>query len=311
MVGAGRPPWSFCGELARAIDADAGDLCGNDVHHHAGDQRRQAAGHVEPDPSDRHEPVGDPGARPQLGDHLRLQLGLAGGPQPADRLLEAGPDRRVERLQRLRQRRGRHPQVLGGHPVEAQGELLDRRGAAGPDGLADRAHHLDRRLHVELRTRYDGAVVLGRGRATEVDPADQGMGHGHDSRSSEDVHVRRSRAWTAAASGEARLRASRHLHVRQSRGWTAAASGEARLRASRHTSTSGRAGGGRPQRAAKRACARADTPPRPAEPGVDGRADTPSGPDPGGAKKRDRTTTLRTWATRSRCSRSTPCCSPA
>ena len=76
--------------------ADAGDLGRDDVHEHAGDQRRDAAGHVEADPVDRHLAVGDPGAGAELGGRVPLQLGLAGGPQPADRLLQPGPDVRVE-----------------------------------------------------------------------------------------------------------------------------------------------------------------------------------------------------------------------
>ena len=161
---------------------DARDLGGHDVHHHAGDQRRQAAGDVEADAADRHEPVGDACARAQVGDDLGLELGLAGGAQPADRLLEAGPHAGVERCQRVGERGPGHPEVLGGDAVEAQGELRDRLDPAGPDGLADRADHLDRRVDVELRARDDGAVVLGRGGAAQVDPADQGLRHAHDSR---------------------------------------------------------------------------------------------------------------------------------
>ena len=74
---------------------DAGDLRGDDVHHHAGQQRRQAAGHVEPDPPHRHPALGDRAARDDLRGDVGAPLVGVHRPDAADRLLEGGPQRRV------------------------------------------------------------------------------------------------------------------------------------------------------------------------------------------------------------------------
>ena len=99
------------GRAGQRDRADAGDLRGHDVHHDAGDQRGDAAGHVEADPVHRDQPLGDPRARPDVGDGVAAELGLAGDPQPADRLLETRADARVEGRQRVTQRLPRHGDV--------------------------------------------------------------------------------------------------------------------------------------------------------------------------------------------------------
>ena len=91
--------------------ADAGDLGGHDVHQHAGDERGESAGDVEPDAVDRHLAVRHRGSGTELGRDVLLELGLAGDPQPADRLLQAGADGRVERREGGRGRLDRHPDV--------------------------------------------------------------------------------------------------------------------------------------------------------------------------------------------------------
>ena len=92
--------------------ADAGDLGGHDVHQHAGDQRRDAAGHVEPDPVDRHLAVGDPGARrrarwPRPARARPRRWPAAGGSTPPARPGCRGRGAASASLQRL----GRHPDV--------------------------------------------------------------------------------------------------------------------------------------------------------------------------------------------------------
>ena len=150
--------------------AHAGDLRGDDVHQHAGDQRSDAAGHVEADPVHRHLAVGDPGTGSELGGGVLLQLGRAGGPQPADRLLQPGPDVRVQVRQGVAQRLRRHPDVGLGDAVVLLGQLQDRLEPAGADRLADRVHRRDRRLDVEVGARHHVPVVLGTLPA-QVDPA--------------------------------------------------------------------------------------------------------------------------------------------
>ena len=157
---------------------DAGDLGGHDVHQHAGHQRRQAAGDVEPDPVDRHHPLGHRGAGGHVGGDVLLELGLAGGAQPGDGLLETRAHVGVQVLEGGRERRRRHPDVVVDDPVELRGELQDRVDPADPDGLADRMHRGDGGLDVELGARHGGAVVDGLAVGAcppQVDAADHGL----------------------------------------------------------------------------------------------------------------------------------------
>ena len=106
--------------LRRAGERDrphAGGLRGHDVHQHAGDQRGQAAGHVEADPVDRHLAVGDPGAGAEVGDGVVLELvgagqRAAGGSTPRARPGSPGRAARGPRSVAP----GRDPDVVDGRP---------------------------------------------------------------------------------------------------------------------------------------------------------------------------------------------------
>ena len=101
------------------------------------------------------------------------ELGLAGDPQPADRLLETRPDARVERRERVTQRLPRHRDVGLLDAVELRGVLLDRLDAPVPDVVADRAHHVAARPRRRSRRAAPGCGSRGgAGSATpQVDPA--------------------------------------------------------------------------------------------------------------------------------------------
>ena len=97
--------------------------------------------------------------------------------QPADRLLEAGPDRRVEAVERLAERRRRAP-AMSSRPTPSN-RSENSRIASTPrvaDRLADRLDRLGRGLDVELGARDGGAVVDGTPAvgAPQVDAADHG-----------------------------------------------------------------------------------------------------------------------------------------
>ena len=87
------------GSRGQRDGVDARDLRGHDVHHHARDQRCDPAGDVETDPLDRHHPPADRAPGHDLRPHVVLELGLTGLAEPTNRLLEPGPDGRVERRQ--------------------------------------------------------------------------------------------------------------------------------------------------------------------------------------------------------------------
>ena len=117
--------------------------------------------------------------RTQVGGVVGLELGGAGRAQPAHGLLETGPDRRVERLERLGQGRGGHPDVVLHDPVEPLGVRADRLDPAHPHVVADRADHVQRGLQVGVGARHQGAVVRGAGSGSaEVDPAHHGVSLG-------------------------------------------------------------------------------------------------------------------------------------
>ena len=164
IVGCGSPPCSFCGRGGQRDRADAGDLGGHDVHHHAGDQRREAAGHVEADPVDRHHAVGHPGARrrasvttscsssaSQVARSRRIDSSSparTSGSRSLERVLECRAAARrcrsaVDAVEPLRRTRGspRRPRSRTASQIG-----MDRR---------------DRGLDVEVRARHGGAVVDG------------------------------------------------------------------------------------------------------------------------------------------------------
>ncbi len=112
--------------LRRAGDGDRRHTRGlrrDDVHDHAGGQRRETARHVQPDPTDRYEAGGDRGAGSQLGGRLR-HGGLVGAHEATapDRLLEGGAQQRVELGEAGVEDLGRYAQRLRLDPVELQAE---------------------------------------------------------------------------------------------------------------------------------------------------------------------------------------------
>ena len=118
--------------------ADPGDLGRHHVHHHAGDQGRHATGYVQADAVDRDHPLGDAGTGAELGDDVLLELGLTGGAQPPDRLLQPGAHVGVELGERARERLDGHGDVVLVDAVEPRGVLQDRRDPALADVVADR-----------------------------------------------------------------------------------------------------------------------------------------------------------------------------
>ena len=173
IVGCGRPV-SRCGDDVSAIEPTPATWAGTTFIDHAGHQRRDAAGDVEADPLDRDHPLRDRAAGHDLGDLVVLQLGLAGAPQPGDRLLQAGTHGGVEAVQRLGQGGRRHRDVGLLDLVELRAELDDRLDPAMAHGVADRTHDVEGGLDVELCARHHGAVVSGLA-APEVDSADHAL----------------------------------------------------------------------------------------------------------------------------------------
>ena len=111
--------------------ADAGDLGGDDVHHHAGRVDGEAAGHVQADPRDRDPPLGDPAAGHDLDVDRLAALRLVHDPRAADGLDQRRADVRVEQVERSVQRGGRDARVGHVHPVEAQRWPRAPRGSRG------------------------------------------------------------------------------------------------------------------------------------------------------------------------------------
>ena len=116
----------------------------------------QAAGHVEADPVDGHPALGDGPAGDDLGRRVGASLVGVDQPGATDRLLEGGPQRRVEPVEGVLQHLGRDPQVLRPDAVEPLAEVAQRVRSAMPDVLDDRADLLQGRLDVELGARQRG-----------------------------------------------------------------------------------------------------------------------------------------------------------
>jgi hypothetical protein len=146
--------------------ADAGDLSRHHVHQHAGRERREPAGNVEPHPTHRHQPLLDDGAGRQFHvDRNAGRLGLRHRPAARDRFGERGANLGRETGLGLRQGVRRDAETARHHMVEALGVLGERGGPALGHGLDDRAHLRHRGVHVELRARQHAAVVRGAGSA--------------------------------------------------------------------------------------------------------------------------------------------------
>ena len=158
--------------------ADAGDLGGHDVHQHAGDQRREPAGHVETDPVDRHLAVGDPWRRGR-GRWRRPCSSSAS---------QVGRSRRIDSSRPARTpgpgRSRASASAAAGTRMSSAATPSNRseysRIASTPrtrtsSQIACTAGH--RRLDVEVGARHDGAVVdgAGAGGPAQVDAADHGL----------------------------------------------------------------------------------------------------------------------------------------
>ena len=148
------------GRAGQRDRADAGDLGGHDVHQHAGDQRREAAGHVEADPVDRHLAVRHPGAGAELGRRRRCSSSAAHVAR--SRRIDSSSPARMSGS-RLGQRVAAAPRAAPGcrrvTPSNCSDILQDRLEPAGADRLADRMHRRDRRLDVEVGARHHVPVV--------------------------------------------------------------------------------------------------------------------------------------------------------
>ena len=165
--------------LRRRGDRDrlhAGDLRRDDVHDHAGQQRRQTAGHVEAHPAHRHPALGHRAAGHDLGGDVGAALVGVHLPDPGDRLLERRPQRRVALGERAVQRGLRHGEVLGVHAVEPRGDLADRLGAADAHVLAQRADRGHDRVDVGGGARQQAGEVARPGQrgSAQVDAGEHG-----------------------------------------------------------------------------------------------------------------------------------------
>jgi hypothetical protein len=159
MLGCGRPPNSRCGGEA---SANPGDLRRHHVHDHAGGQRCEPAGDIEPDPADRDHPLADQRAGRQLDlDGRRAELRAADSASTFDSGLEGGAELRVQPFGRRRQLRRRHPERLRHDLVEGQRILSERLNPALGHRRADGPDHLDRGRDVELGPRQHGGIVQG------------------------------------------------------------------------------------------------------------------------------------------------------
>ena len=115
MLGCGRPRVLALRRRGQRDRRHPGDLGRHHVHDHAGGQRGQPAGDVEPDPADRDHPLADLGPRGQVDlDGRRAELGLADPPPAGDRGLEGRAQFGVELVGRRGQRVGRRPGTISG-----------------------------------------------------------------------------------------------------------------------------------------------------------------------------------------------------
>ncbi len=153
---------------------DAGLLRGDHVHDDGGRVDRQATGYIQADALDRDPALGDRAAGDDLGGDVRAALLAVDDPGAPDRLLQGGPDGRVQLRERPLKRLGGHPDTLDGDPVEPMG-VLDQRGRPTmAHVLADGPHLLQGGFHVELGTGQQVAqgAALGEGIAAQIDSGD-------------------------------------------------------------------------------------------------------------------------------------------
>ncbi len=156
--------------------ADTGLLRGHHVHDHGRRVDRPAAGHVQPDPLDRHPLLGDRPAGHDLRGVRGAALLAVDEAGTADGLLERGAHGRVEALQRAGQLLGRDTHLFQPDAVELLGEVDQRRVPAMMHGLADRTHLLqgDRDVEVGSGQQVAQGGALGEGVAAQIDSGDHG-----------------------------------------------------------------------------------------------------------------------------------------
>ena len=116
IVGCGRPSNCACGGLAMTRRVHAGGLGGHDVHHHAGRVDGVAAGHVEPDPFDRHPALGHRGAGRERRRGVGAPLVGVHRAGALDRHLERGADVGRQPIEGVLQVAGRHPNLRRAAP---------------------------------------------------------------------------------------------------------------------------------------------------------------------------------------------------
>jgi hypothetical protein len=158
--------------------SDAGRPGRDDVHHHRRRVDGETAGHVETDPADRdeagrHGAAGDDRRRDRRG-----QLCGVTGTSPPDRLLQPGPDGRIEGLQGSGEGHRRYSERRGPDAVEAFGQVQQRGPPARGHVGDDRPDGIEGGLDGDSRTRHQGAIA-GRvepGVLAQVDPPDHGSG---------------------------------------------------------------------------------------------------------------------------------------
>ena len=130
MVGCGRPPKSFCGGDARAMDSHAGGQRRNHVHD---DRRRvdgQAAGNVEAHPGHRNPVLADDGAVAEFDVDVAGALAVGEAPGTADGFLQGRPHGRVQAVQGGLQRLCRAP--AGGPAPRRRSGVANSVSAAKP-----------------------------------------------------------------------------------------------------------------------------------------------------------------------------------
>lgn len=184
IVGCGRPPNSFCGGDASAMEGTAGLLCRDGVHDHGRRVHRPAAGGVQPHAVDRHPLLGDRATGHDLGGVRRAALFAVDETGAADGLLQGRAHGGVELLQGVGEGLGRNTHGLQPYSVELLRVVDQRRVAPMMHGLADRSHLLQGGRDVEVGSGQQVAQggALGEGVAAQIDSSDREMlQHGDNS----------------------------------------------------------------------------------------------------------------------------------
>jgi alkylation response protein AidB-like acyl-CoA dehydrogenase len=165
--------------LGRRGDGDRlhpGDLRGDDVHDDAGQQGREPAGHVQPDPPYRDPALGHRAAGNDLGGDVGPPLVGVHRADAGDRLLQRRAQRRVALGQRAVERGVRHGEVLGVDAVEPGGDLADGLRTADAHVLAQRSHRRHDGVDVRAGARQQPRQLAGPGQrgSAQVDAGEHG-----------------------------------------------------------------------------------------------------------------------------------------